>query len=133
MLSLFPDLLSYQFPAITLIRVAAAIAILYMSYRYAFERRDIQRASFWPVGHIPTWLTLFGSLVVFATGVLLLIGLYTQAAAIVGMILALKDLVFARRYPNIMPLSAGAAALLFVICLSLLFLGAGAYAFDLPL
>lgn len=133
MLSLFPNLLSYQFFAITLIRLAAALAILYMSYRYAFERGEIERASFWPVGHIPRWLTLVGSCIVFIVGILLVIGLYTQAAAIAGMILALKDLVFVHKYPRIMPLSAGASALLFVMCLALLLSGAGAFAVDLPL
>jgi len=59
--------------------------------------------------------------------------LYTQGAAIVGMIIGLKLTIFARRYPDVIPLSAGAGALLFVICLSLLFFGAGAFAFDLPL
>ena len=131
--SLFPELLNYQYFAITLIRVAAALAFLYMAYRYAFERGEIERARFWPVVHIPAWLTLFGSFVVFVVAVLLFIGLYTQAAAIVGMVLSLKDVVFANKYPRIMPLSAGAGVLLFVMCLSLLLSGAGAFAFDLPL
>lgn len=133
MLSLFPSLLGYQFFAITLIRIAAGFTLLYVSYRFAFERDEIARTQ-WPlVGRIPQWLTLFGALVVFAAAVFLLIGLFTQAAAIVGIMIALKDVVFARRYPRTMPLSTAAAALLFVICFSLLFFGAGAFGFDLPL
>lgn len=133
MLSLFPSLLSYQFFAITLIRVAASLALLYVAYRYARERGEIARTRLPLVGHVPEWLTLLGALVVLCCGVLMLVGLYTQAAAIVGMIVALKLVAFARKYPHLVPLSAGAGALLFIMCLSLLFFGAGAFAFDLPL
>src|ERR1700744_1954770 len=133
MLSLFPSLLSYQFLAITLIRVASGLVLLYMSYRYAMLRGDISRTKLPLVGHLPEAVTLFGALVIFAAGVLLVIGLFTQAATIVGMLIALKHVIFAKRYPHIMPISAGMGALLFVMCLSLLFFGAGAFAFDLPL
>ena len=131
--SLFPELLNYQFFAITLIRVAAALALLYAAYRFAVTRDEIQRTNVVVAGHIPQWLSLFGALVVFCAAVLMFIGLYTQAAAIVGMIIGLKNMFFARKYPHIMPLSAGAGALLFLMSLSLLLSGAGAFAFDLPI
>ena len=133
MLSVFPFLLSYQFFAIALLRVAAGLTLLYVAYHYATERGDIARARFPLVGHIPQWLALFGAFVVFCASVLMLIGLFTQVAVIVSMIVALKDTIFAHRYPAIMPLSAVAAALLLVICLSLHFLGACAFAFDQPI
>jgi len=131
--SLFPYLLNYQFFATTLIRVAAALALFYASYHYAITRDEIKRTKVVIAGHIPQWLSLFGALVIFVAAVLLFVGLYTQAAAIVGMIIGLKHMTFARRYPAIMPLSAIAGALLFIMCLSLLLSGAGAFAFDLPL
>ena len=133
MLSLFPSLLYLAPLSTTMLRMAAGLALLYMAYRYTYERKEIDRARFWPIGHVPQWLTFLGSFVVFVTGLFVLIGLYTQAAAMVGMIIALKNVVFVRYYPKLMPLSAIAAALLFVICLSLLFSGAGAFAFDLPI
>jgi uncharacterized membrane protein YphA (DoxX/SURF4 family) len=133
MLSLFPGLLAYQFFAITLIRVAAGITLLYISYRFAMMRGEIERTKVSFVGHIPQWLSILGALIIFAAAVLLIIGLYTQAAAIVGMLVGLKHMIYARRYPHIMPISAAAGALLFMMSLSLLFFGAGAFAFDLPL
>ena len=133
MLSLFPGLLYLAPLATTLVRVAAGLSLLYMAYQFVLLRGEIARTKVVLVGHVPQWLTLFGALVIFVAGILLCVGLYTQAAAIVGMIVGLKHVIFARKYPHIMPLSAGAGALLFVICLSLLFSGAGAFAFDLPL
>lgn len=133
MLSLFPGLLSYQFFAITIIRVAAGLVLLYCAYRFAAERGRIASTNVAIVGHVPQWFSLLGSFVACVAGILLVVGLYTQAAAIVGILVGLKDAAFARRYPHLMPLSAAAGALLFVICLSLLFSGAGAFAFDMPL
>lgn len=133
MLSLFPGLLYLAPLATALLRIAAGFALLYTSYEFVRTREVIAHTKVMIVGHIPEWLTLLGALIIFVSGALLVIGLYTQAVAIVGMILALKHMVFARRYPQIMPLSSGAGALLFIICLSLLFSGAGAFAFDLPL
>lgn len=133
MLALFPSLLSYQFFAIAIIRIAAALTLLYVAYRFSGEREEIARTKLPLVGHMPNWLSLLGSLVICAAGVLLIVGLYTQAAAIIGIIVGLKHAFFARKYPHLMPISAAAGILLFVMCLALLFLGAGALAFDLPL
>ncbi|MDR3570745.1 MAG: hypothetical protein P4L81_00900 [Candidatus Pacebacteria bacterium] len=132
-LSLFPGLLYLAPLATTLVRVAAGCTLLYMAYRYMVERDDLERAKFWPVGHIPEWLTILGSAILFISGLMLVIGLYTQGVAIVGMLIALKHVIFARRYPKYMAISGTAAALLFVICFSLLLSGAGAWGVDLPL
>lgn len=133
MVSLFPSLLSYQFFAITLLRVYAGLVLLYMAYEFARERGEIDRVNDWPiVGHIPEWLTMFGSFVLLVAGVLLVVGLYTQAAAIIGMLIGFKHVLFARRYPAVLPISAGTGAFLFIVCLALLAMGAGAFGFDLP-
>ncbi len=132
MLSLFPGLLYLAPLATALIRIAAGLTLLHLSYEFIRTREHIAHTKVMGI-HVPQWLTLFGALVIFIAGVLLAIGLYTQAIAIVGMLVGLKHAVFARRYPGIMPISAGMGLLLFIICLSLLFSGAGAFAFDLPL
>jgi hypothetical protein len=79
------------------------------------------------------WLVWLYALVSFGTAGLLFVGLWTQAAAIVGILLSLKHGLAPRKYSAIIPLSRAAFLLLFVICLSLLVTGAGALAFDLPL
>ena len=63
----------------------------------------------------------------------LLLGFYTQVAAILGVIICLKVLLVKRGLRHVSPLSHLGYALLALICLSLLFTGAGAFAFDLPL
>jgi len=133
MLTLFPGLLFLAPLATTILRVTAGLVMLYVAYYSAMEREKIARERFPLIGHMPAWLLLFGILVATVAGVLLIVGLWTQAATIVGIILGLKHLIYARRYSGIMPLSTIAGILLFVICLSLLFSGAGAVAVDLPL
>jgi hypothetical protein len=133
MLSLFPGLLYLAPLATTLIRVAAGLTLLYVAYDLTVARGEIASTKFLVVGRIPQWFVLFGALVIFVAAVLLVIGLYTQAAAIVGILFGLKDMIFARKYRNVMPLAASTGALLFIMSLSLLFSGAGAFAFDLPL
>lgn len=133
MLSLFPGILYLAPLSTALLRIASGFTLLYISYEFVRTRRRIAENNVVIAGRIPEWLTLIGSLAIFVSGVLLVIGLYTQAVAIVGMLVALKHMLFARRYPQIMPISAVAGALLFVICLSLLFSGAGAFALDLPI
>ena len=76
---------------------------------------------------------MFASVVELAIAAFLVIGLYTQAAAIVGAIAALKDLLLQKRYPGYFPLTYSAATLLLAICLSLALSGPGAFSFDLPL
>jgi uncharacterized membrane protein YphA (DoxX/SURF4 family) len=61
------------------------------------------------------------------------LGFGTQAAAIVGMIIALKYLCLGRSYENIRPLARSSYILLFIICLTLLISGAGPLGMDLPL
>lgn len=133
MLSLFPGLLYLAPLATALIRVAAGLTLLYVAYDLMAARGEIASTKFIIAGRVPQWLVLFGALVIFVASVLLIIGLYTQAAAIIGILFGLKDMVFARKYPNVMPLAAGTGALLFIMSVSLLLSGAGAFAFDLSL
>ena len=79
------------------------------------------------------WIPVLTALVELIVGGALIAGAYTQLAAIAGAMLALKYFIWKRRYPHFFPLSRSASALLFVICLSLIVTGAGAFAMDLPL
>jgi uncharacterized membrane protein YphA (DoxX/SURF4 family) len=133
MFSLFPQLLDYQFPAIAIIRVAAGLMFLYIAWRMIITRDDITKARVIIVGHIQEWMVWTSAIVTFIVGMLLIVGLWTQGAAILGMLISLKHGLGVRRYSDILPLAGSGYFLLFVICLSLLFLGAGKFAFDLPL
>jgi uncharacterized membrane protein YphA (DoxX/SURF4 family) len=133
MLSLFPGILYLAPFSAFILRIASALAFFYIAYRMLATREKIEGVRVPIVGHISDWMLWISAIVTFGTSVLLFIGLWTQAAAIVGMLICLKHLAGVRSYSNILPLSAGTYALLFAMCLSLLIAGAGPIAFDLPL
>jgi hypothetical protein len=133
MLSLFPGLLFLAPLATTLIRVAAGLTFAYIALRMILTRSTISGTKVIIVGHVYMWMVWLSAIVTFAVGALLIVGLWTQAAALVGMFIALKHGLGVRSYSDILPLAGSGYVLLFIICLSLLFSGAGAFAFDLPL
>ncbi len=66
-------------------------------------------------------------------GILLVIGLYTQVAALVFAVLSLIEIIVEYREPIILKRNIVFFILIFAISVSLLFTGAGRPAFDLPL
>lgn len=133
MLSLFPDILFLAPVGTTLLRVVAGLFIIYAGYRVGAERERYSETRFPIIGNPPELFLWIGVLITFAIGLLLVVGLFTQAAAILGALAALKIALFNYKYPGLMPLSVGTAMLLFAVCLSLLVMGPGIFAFDLPL
>ncbi len=133
MLSLFPQLLFLAPVGLSLLRIAASLAILYSAWRFFATRHEISRTRLPLIAHMPASLTLVGSFVYFVIGALLFVGLYTQLAALLGALIALKSAIFAPRYQGIIPLCRSASLLLLAIMLCLFVSGAGAFAFDLPL
>ena len=132
MLSVFPEILFLSPFAATILRIAAGIVFLFVAWTHYSQRDDLSKEQFILVGP-GMWIPIFAALVEFLVALGLIFGTYTQAVAIGGALLALKHFVWSSRYPHFFPLSRSASALLFVICLSLIVTGAGAYAFDLPL
>lgn len=130
MLNPFPSLLIYGFFVPTFLRVVVAGYFVYIGYFAIHERRRLAQLSFPIVGRPPMWLLYIAIAILGVDAVFLFIGLGTQWAALVGALLSIKQMVLERQF-NALPRSAG--LLLFIICLSLLFSGAGALAFDLPL
>ena len=131
--SVFPGLFFLSPFAVTLLRIAAAYAFLYIANSLIQDRREIARVRLPIIGHPREWMVWISATIIAIVSCLLAVGLYTQVAAILGMIIAAKHGIFARRYSSIMPLSRGTYGFLFVICITLLITGAGAIAFDLPL
>ncbi len=131
MLTQFPALLSYSFFAPTLLRAAAAVVIALLALTHV-RREDELEAIFSPL--VSKFAPTFAWLLVIieaAVAIALFVGYRTQVAAIAGALLALMMLLAG---PRIMaPRDRSAAFLLLVVCISLLALGAGAFAFDLPL
>ena len=132
MLNTFPSLLTYSFFAPTILRIAAAAIFLYMAYTVYKHRTQASRLSLPLVGAQP-WVTSFTILTYSGIGVLLFVGYYTQIAAILGAIAAWKEIFWGKRLGILFPFSRIEAVLLMAVCISLLFTGAGALAFDLRL
>ena len=134
MLNPFPSLLVYSFFVPALLRISASIVFIYMAQYLSRERTKVAALRNVPVvGKIPEWMVWVSVVITTVVAFCLFIGFMTQWAAIVGMLIALKHGLATKKYTPVLPLSRGAYVLLFILCLSLLFSGAGALAFDLPL
>jgi len=116
-----------------MIRVAVAIALLYVAYRVLISIREIKAAEFPIVGHMRDWMIITGASVTGIIGALLFVGAWTQPLGILAAMIASKHAFWSYRYPSLFPLSTGAYLLLMVMSITLIFSGAGAFAFDWPL
>lgn len=135
MLSLFPDLFNYSFLAIGLLRITLGLIFIYFAYVKIFPERKERIAFFEKLGLRPA-LFYFAIVngVELVAGISLVIGLYTQGAALVtGTLMVLASFIKWRR-PHALPHNTIEFYLLLsAVSFSLIFLGPGAFAFDLPL
>jgi len=118
-LSLLPALFTYELFAPLLLRLVVTFFII------SLGRKRLKSAHTW------------SSIIYFAVSILLFFGLYTQAAAIVGVVILKVDFYLEYwRNMKTVPVT-GEKYFLYgmaiVILLSLLVTGPGAYAFDYPL
>jgi TRAP-type mannitol/chloroaromatic compound transport system permease small subunit len=114
MLTLFPQILFLAPFSALIIRLALAILFALAAWRRSGEAGGLARA----------WSMAEGIL-----AVLLIVGAWTQATALVAGILIIVGLL----YPSVRLTNTTASMLALVLCFSLLITGAGAFAFDLPL
>jgi hypothetical protein len=133
MLSLFPQILFLAPAGTTLLRIAAAICFAYMAWYYLRERNNLAGLNVPIVGHFRPWMVTVGGVLIALISILLFVGVWTQAVAIVAAVGALKHIVFYRGYHAVFPFSLSTFWLLLCIALMLVVTGAGAFAFDLPL
>lgn len=114
MLSLFPELLFLAPLAAFLIRVTVGILLAYAAFRHLSDSLLMMRI----VGGVQAILAT-----------LLILGTYTQAAALIALIFALISLTTSKHrvYPR------STLALAAIMAFTLLITGAGPFAFDLPL
>lgn len=127
MLSLFPDLLIYGFQGTAALRVTLGAIVLTLALYHLRVGRRAAR---------PTFAIL--SVLEIVAGLLLVVGLYTQAAALVVAVLSLGSMVL--NYHHRDNVADGSQfyfyafqLLLAVTALTLITLGPGAWAFDWPL
>lgn len=126
MFAVFPTMLVYYLFGAFVLRMATAITLFYFTKQHVSLARksDTQKLRY---------MSCTLAVVEVVVGVLLFIGLYTQIAAIAGMLIALMFKVLSFGKSPLALYGRVTYFLLFMVCFSLLFLGAGAFAFDLPL
>lgn len=114
MLSLFPQILFLAPFSAFLIRIALAIVFMYSAWNLLRQSDTLSRGT---------------SIVEIVVAASLIAGIWTQAAALAGLVII--GIHFFT--PRLRTVALGTALLSLVLCLSLLVTGAGAFAFDLPL
>jgi len=134
MLNPFPELLSYALLAPLFLRVVLGMIFINLGYLklkaekanwvLLFETAKWRPASF--------WVGLFAIIEIIG-GITLVAGIYTQIAALVFVAISLLEMKLEKTEPVLLKRNFVFYLLLFAISLSLLFSGAGAFSFDLPL
>ena len=134
MLNPFPELLAYSLLAPFILRLALGLIFLDLGVLKLRGERGRWIASFEALYLRPAdfFVTLY-ALIQIVGGLLLIVGLWTQVAALAFVIFSGIELYVEWRAKEIFKRDLFFHLLIFVISLSLLITGAGAYAFDIPL
>ena len=134
MLSVFPSLLTYQMFSPLILRVVLGFVLVTLGYLKLKKERARWNLFFQTIHLKPAHLftKAFGLLEIFG-GIALILGFYTQVAALVFAVINLCELCVESKEATLLKRDMVFYLLLFVIALSLLFTGPGFYAFDLPL
>ncbi len=134
MLNPFPEFLNYALLAPFILRVVVGFIFLDLGFLKFRGERERWRTSFNTLGIRPAdlFVGLYGALQVLG-GLLFLVGLWTQVAALFFVVVSGIELAVEWKMREVLKRDMTFYLLLFVISLSLLLTGAGAYAIDLPL
>lgn len=134
MLNPFPELLTYSLLAPLLLRLVVGFIFVDLGllklrgeksrWIAVFETLHLKPADF--------FVPLYAALQIIG-GILLIIGLWTQVAALMFVIFTGTELYIEWKAKEVLKRDLVFYLLLFIISLSLLFTGAGAFAFDIPL
>jgi putative oxidoreductase len=134
MLNSFPDLLTYALLAPFILRLVAGLIFIDLGV-LAFKNEKERWLVSLSVLKIPNpklTLKILGSIETIG-GLMLLIGFYTQIAAIILALLTFAEAYIEYKEPEVLKRNFVFYIMLLAIVLSLLFSGAGAFAIDLPL
>ena len=134
MLNVFPDLLNYSLLAPFILRLVIGVIFLDLGMLKFKSEKQRWLASFETLGLRPTTLfvPLYGLLQIVG-GLMLIAGLWTQVAALAFVIFTGAELYIEWSAREVLKRDMVFYLLVFVISLSLLLTGAGAYAIDIPL
>jgi uncharacterized membrane protein YphA (DoxX/SURF4 family) len=121
-LSLFPYLLSYQQLAPFLIRIVLGVTLAYFGYHKILGSGQSSGSNSKIYGYVEVIVAIF-----------LIIGLWTQLAAMLNAIILIIKLGWKIKEKKFLSDGINYYILLLVMAISLIFTGAGAFAIDYPL
>lgn len=134
MLNPFPDLLTYSLLSPFILRVVAGIIFADLGF-LAFKNEKERWAASLSALKVPSpelAVKILGGIEI-AGGIMLILGFYTQIAALVLGLLTFAEVYTEYKEPEVLKRNIVFYIILLAIVVSLLFSGAGAFAFDLPL
>lgn len=125
MLSLFPELLDWSFYVPFFFRIFLSCYLLTVGYHLYNKHKvkDNEERLAW---------TIFSALIM-VVGIFLFLGVYTQIFGVITFAISLLAIYFKKQKSHDTPETIAFYILFGLVALSLLFLSAGPYAFDLPL
>ena len=134
MLNPFPDLLDFSLVAPAILRLVVGLIFLNLGILKLRREKGRWLRSLTTLRLKParTLVALF-ALIEIVGGAMLLVGFLTQIAALVLALFVLAELIVELLAPEALARTLPFYLLLFAISLSLLFSGAGFFAFDVPL
>jgi len=134
MLNPFPELLAWSGLAPFILRIVLGYLFINLGYLKLNSEKNRWLLFFETVKLKPSILFLkIFAIIEMATGAMLIFGLYTQIVALVLTILNFGELYVEYKEESLLKRNLVFYLLVFAISLSLVFSGAGFFAFDLPL
>ncbi len=138
MLSVFPELFTYDILAITLLRVVVGIVLLYIGLITVGVRRiyfitELQVHNFARNYNFHRFLPWVMGLVEIFTGVFITVGFLTQVMVLIAAYLFLNMTLIEKYVGKVLNYPIIFNVVMIFLSLALLFLGPGAFAIDLPL
>lgn len=133
MLNPFPELLAFGLLAPFIIRVCLGVVFIGHGYFKLFKGHTEMIESFVNTGGAAKPLVIAVGSIELIGGVMLFAGFLTQVAALALAVITLAVLLFRKASGNISNRDFAFAVFLFLILISLVFSGAGFFAFDIPL
>jgi len=134
MLSIFPDLLTYHLLAPFIIRLMLGLIFINAGYIKLWSGHKDKIDFFNKAGLRPgVFYTWFIGGIEFIGGIFLIIGYLTQPVGLALALILAGAVVIKIKNPELLPETRALYVILMIICISLIFSGAGFFAIDYPL
>lgn len=133
-LNTFPDLLTFSQISPLMLRVILGLIAINLGYLKLTSEKVAWQKLFETINLLPSKILVkVLAIIEIGGGIMFLLGAYTQLIAIVASVLFFCEAVLEYREPVLEKRNITFYILMLTISLSLIFLGAGAFALDLPL